>query len=305
MKFISVRLLRLASVASLAFLAAVNGRSQTVVGVDAFGSLFSLNLSAPTAASTIGNLGFVPEGIDFRPGTSTLFAIDVGATTTRLYTVDVATGAAMGIGVGFATAGTVGALSYDLSTASSFGFDFNPTTLQADGSIRIRLTGNNGTNLRLNSDTGGIAAVDGLLTGSIGAVAYTNSAVATMGGITALFDIDYMSNSLFFQNPPNAGTLNSVGALGFDVGPNIGFDILTRGGDNFGYLVDTIGSNAANLYSVNLSTGAATALGTANRSFTGGFAVVPVPEPSTYGLAAAGVLVAVTLLRRRSKTTAK
>lgn len=310
MKLISSRSLSLTFAAALALGTPFTGHTQTAFGVDATGNLFNFNLSAPAATTTVGNLGFVPEGIDFLPGSSTLYAIDIGPSVARLYTVNLSSGLASGVGAGFATAGSVAGFNYDLTNGTSFGFDFNPTTLQADGSIRIRLTDNAGTNLRLNSATGGIAAVDGTITGLIGGVAYINTAAATIGGTTALYDIDYASDSLFLQNPPNNGTLVPVGSLGFNVGPNLGFDIFTNGGDgtiagDFAYLVDTVGPNSANLYSVNLATGAATSLGPINRSLTGGFAITPVPEPSTYGIAAAALLLGTIAWRRRAQAAAR
>lgn len=311
MKIIPARFLRFAFIAGLGLSAATVGRSQMVYGVDSTGTLFNFNLSSPGSISSVGNLGFVPEGIDFRSGTSTLYAIDVGASLSRLYTIDTASGAATAIGAGFATMGTAGGLSYDLSTATSFGFDFNPTTLQADGSIRIRLTANNGTNLRLHSATGGVAAVDGALSSiTIGGVAYINNGSATIGGVTALYDINYQTDSLFLQNPPNNGTLNLVGSLGVNVGPNIGFDIFTAAGSNdtgiggdMGFFVDTTGMGAATLYSLDLGTGAAAQLGVINRDFAGGFAVTSaVPEPAHFGLGAAALLIGVALYKRRKKS---
>jgi hypothetical protein len=303
--------LRLALAVTGGLLTASASHAQVAFGVDSLGNLFSLNVSAPASTTTIANLGFVPEGIDFRTGTSSLFAIDVGASTAQLYTIDVGTGAATAIGGGFATAGTVGGVSYNLAGATSFGFDFNPTTLQADGSIRIRFTANNGTNLRLHSATGGVAAVDGPLAGSVGAVAYINNVFATQGGVTGLYDIDYQSDSLLFQNPPNAGTLNLIGSLGVDVGSNLGFDILSAvGGDagiagDFAFLVDTLAPGSATLYSVNLGTGAAAEIGLVGRDFTGGFALAsPVPEPAHFGLGAAAVLLGFAAWRRRKVPSA-
>jgi hypothetical protein len=70
---------------------------------------------------------------------------------------------------------------------------------------------------------------------------------------------------------PNLGALAEVGALGINVDGNNGFDI--SGTDNKAYALLTIGS-ATKLYSINLTTGAATAVG----DFTGpvkGLAVTP------------------------------
>ena len=137
------------------------------------------------------------------------------------------------MGAGFTSTGTVPA-TYSLVGNQTFGFDFNPKTLQADGSIRIRLVGNNGVDLRLNSDTGQIAAVDGTISyspttaASVDAIAY-NSNIAATSGTTTLYDIDFRNNVLAIQNPPNNGTLTQVGSLGLTVSAlsGSGFDIYT------------------------------------------------------------------------------
>ena len=46
--------------------------AQTGYGVDANFTLFSFNVTAPATSTTIGNVGFLPEAIDFRPGTNQL-----------------------------------------------------------------------------------------------------------------------------------------------------------------------------------------------------------------------------------------
>src|SRR5262245_56308587 len=108
--------------------------AQTGYGVDANGNLFSFDVTAPGSIpiTPIGNVGFVPEGIDFRPGTNQLYAIDIGAATTQLYTINITTAAASPTSAGFPTidAGS----GYNLSGNQRFGFDFNPSTLQADNS---------------------------------------------------------------------------------------------------------------------------------------------------------------------------
>ena len=302
-------------------------RAQEVTGygVTANGTLFRFDVDSPATVTTIGNLGVVPEAIDFRPLTAaqaaagavpTLYAIDVGPNTTQLYTVNTATGAVAPVGAAFPSAGA----GYSLFN-QSIGFDFNPRTLAADGSIRIRVTATNGANLRLNSDTGQIAAVDTALafagTGNapfLDASAYINNAVATdpAAGTTTLFGIDTRNDVLVIQNPPNAGTLNTVGPLGatVDATAGVGFDVFTTPGSTD----DTIGGDrglavlerpdapvggplgAYLLYDVNLATGQITngRLVGGGIDFTGGFAVVPEPV--------AGALLLVpsaALLRRR------
>ncbi|MBA4104687.1 MAG: hypothetical protein C0485_02935 [Pirellula sp.] len=291
--------------------------AQTGYGVDANFTLFSFNVTAPATSTTIGNGGFLPEAIDFRPGTNQLYAIDVGATTTQLYTINITNGAATPVGAGFATVG----VDYNLAGNQSFGFDFNPKTLQADNSMRIRLISTNGENLRLNSSTGLVAAVDVDLAIEPGsnapftdAAAYINN-VPEVGGTTILYDMDIRNNSLYTQSPPNNGTMNLVGSFGvtISVQRGIGFDVYTDplsvdatiGGDS-AYAVlkraDTAGG-AYLIYDVNLATGGITggALVDGGRNFDGGFAIAPgVPEPSTLALAAmAAVLGAVR--QRRSK----
>ncbi len=292
-------------------------------GVNAQGVLFNFNLDTPALpVNTIGNVGFVPEGLDFRPGTNTLYAIDVGATTTQLYTIDTTTGAATPVGAGFAT--TPGAGGYNLGGNQTFGFDFNPTTLQGDNSMRIRLISSGGSNLRLNSSTGGVAGIDTALSFFGGgdapqadAAAYINSASATQGGTTTLFVMDPSTDSLYTQNPPNGGVLNLVGPFGVTINAqaSISFDILTDpssidtdiGGDA-GYAVyrrpDAPLGNPGIwlLYDVNLATGATTGGGSVGgeltpADFTGGFAVA-IPTPGA--LALLGLAGAASLRRRRA-----
>jgi hypothetical protein len=290
-------------------------------GVTANGTLFRFDPANPAAAVTIGSMGIVPEGIDFRPTTTAgdpnrpLYAIDVGATTTQLYTVNTTTAAVTPVGAGFPT---VLAGTYDLSGSQRFGFDFNPGTQMADGSIRIRLISTNGVNLRLNSDTGAVAATDTALAYVGGsspfadAIAYINSNKAVTGGITILFDMDARTDVFSRQDPPNSGTLNIIGPFGagIDANPGIAFDILSdpldadttiNGDHGYAALARTeFEGGAYRLYDVNLATGEVTnprAVG-ANLDFTGGLAMTYVPEPAALLLSlAAGVV----LIGRRAK----
>jgi hypothetical protein len=205
-------------------------------GVNANHQLFRFDVNglAPAPVTNIGApLSFLPEGIDFRPGTDTLYAIDVGATTTQLYTIDAYTGVATAVGAGFPT--TV-AGSYSLAGSQQFGFDFNPKTSQGDTSMRIRLVATNNTNLRLNSSTGAVNNVDTPLvippssSPFVDAVAYINNVPEMAGPVTTLYDMDSRNNKLYTQSPPNDGTLNEVGAFGVAINNSqvgIHFDIYT------------------------------------------------------------------------------
>jgi hypothetical protein len=301
-----VRLCRALACACVAvFALAAAAQAQTGYGVNSAGTLFRFDVNSPGTVNIVTTLSFVPEGIDFRPGTSTLYAIDVEAATTQLYTIDIQTGNTTPVGDGFPSAVT-GQPSGNYSLlGSTIGFDFNPRTLQADGSVRIRVVASNGTNLRLNSDTGLVAAVDTPLdypaadpnaaaTPMVDAAAYTNSArsTAAAAGTTTLYVMDFGTDDLATQNPPNAGQLNTVGPFGASVNADsgIGFDIVTDpastddgiGGDR-AYAVlrrpdaPTGNLGAYLLYDVNLSTGQITGgrlVGGGEANFAGGFAVL-------------------------------
>jgi hypothetical protein len=286
--------------------------AQVGYGVNSSGQLFKflVNAPAPAPVTNIGApLSFVPEGIDFRPSSTTLYAIDVGPNTTQLYTIDINTGAATTVGAGFTSTG-VAPGTYDLTTSSNFGFDFNPKTLQGDNSMRIRLVNTANQNLRLNSSTGAISNVDTALVIQPGgaspfvdAVAYINNVAEAAGPATTLYDLDTRNDALYTQNPPNNGQLNFVGNFGatidavtrshFDVFTAPGSTDATIGGDQ-GYAVlkrpDTPPAPGPTgsylLYNVNLATGAIlqgrlVGSATTPANFDGGFAVLPIPEPSS------------------------
>ena len=237
-------------------------------------SLVTFQVTAPgtfTATAAITGLadGQVLVGIDSRPATGQLFALgyNAGATTSnaQLYTLSTA-GVLTPVG---------STLTLLLGTnAGRIGFDFNPTV------DRIRVTGSNGGNYRLNPNNGVLAATDGSLayattdsnagqTPSVGSSAYTNSYIGSSA--TTLYNIDEAASRLVRQDPPNAGTLNTVGSLsvltnspfqGSDF--DIYFDPAT--GQNSAYLTvataPPLTSTFSNqLYTLNLNTGATTAVG--------------------------------------------
>ena len=285
--------------------AAIRAHAQTAYGVNAAGQLYNFDVNAPTAATLVGSIGFAPDGIDFNPANGQLYAFRLGVTTSSLYTLSLSSGTPTLVG-SFATSGA----GYDLTRASAFGFDVNPKTLQGDGSIRIRLIGNNGDNLRLNSATGGIAAVDPTLNFAAGSgtglpaavgAAYTNNVAATTG-LTTLYDVTSLNDGLYTQNPPNNGTLNLVGPFSIDVQQLTGFDIFTAAnGFNTAYL-STDATHlvpGAELYTVDLTSGSTVLVGgIGNGLGIIDIAVQPVPEPSTYAMILGATIFGAGWLRR-------
>ncbi|MGI4022424.1 MAG: DUF4394 domain-containing protein [Janthinobacterium lividum] len=236
-----------------------------------------LTINAKTASSIISSLnisglqtGESILGIDFRPATGQLYGI---GSSSRLYVIDVKTGVARAIN---ATAFTPA-----ISGTLPAGFDFNPTV------DRIRLVTSTGQNLRLNPETGGVAATDGTINGvtnaSIGAVAYTqNRAGATA---TVLYDIDITNNKLHKQDPPNDGKLVEVGNLNVDAEETGGFDISPDGTTALAAL--TVGGKYG-LYTINLSSGSATKIGNLSSKIIG--LAIPT-EPVAYAISTANELL--------------
>jgi hypothetical protein len=159
--------------------------------------------------------------IDFRPLNGQLYGL---GSDSRLYTINPDTAVATLVGTGAFTTPLAG---------KAFGFDFNPTV------DRIRIVSSAGQNLRVHPDTAAIAGIDvtlaysttdkfaGRQPGVVGA-AYTNPDNDPATG-TTLYDIDSKLDLLAIQNPPNNGTLNTVGQLGFNTTRLVGFDISTSG----------------------------------------------------------------------------
>lgn len=264
------------------------------------GQLFTFDLTNPGSVIPVGpaTAGANARGIDTRPGTDTLYAVDVleGSSQVQVFTIDPTTGSRTAVGPAIPAAGTAGDTNpYTISTASAaYGLDFNPTTLQGDGSSRFRFVTAEGVNLRFNSATGAVTNVDGNLaytggvpaTFSVAAGAYTNSDTERMGGMvtpTTFYYIDTLNDALVLSANANSGQFTSVGALGVDLSAVASFDIFTSGGNQFGYVVASAdGGSTYSLYTIHLATGALTASGAFPTGFepTRGFAIVDRPESS-------------------------
>jgi len=142
-------------------------------------------------------------GIDMRPADLRLYGLDAAG---GIYRIDARTGMAEKIAT----------LSVALEIPESAIVDFNPVP------DRLRIIGPSGQSLRVNVETGQ-AAVDGRLAYATGdrnagkpplvtAGAYLNSiAGATQ---TQLFEFDSGNGVYVIQDPPNDGTLNTIGPTG-------------------------------------------------------------------------------------------
>ncbi len=266
----------------------------TIYLTNAANSLLRIDSATPgVIAASVGITGLQSGeslvGIDFRPFNGVLYGI---GSTSRVYSLNVTTGAATQIG----SAGL-----FTLSGAN-FGIDFNPVP------DRIRVTSNTGQNLRLNPNDGTLSATDTQLAYAAGDVnvgqtpgvvasAYTNSFAGAVS--TTLYNIDVARGVLALQNPPNNGTLITIGNLGVFSTNQVGFDILGGSGTAFASL--TTAGGISSLYTINLLTGAATLVGGigTGQTITGLAAVSDVPEPGTLSLLVVGAAAAFLAKRKR------
>ncbi len=246
---------------------------------------------APVAITGVA-AGETLVGIDFRPQNGFLYGLGVNAAadTATLYVISTQTGVAAIVGAPGAAA-TPGQISYaatdlpDPATAG-YGFDFNPA---AD---RIRVSTSTGLNFRVNPNTGQEigAAPDTNITGQSGAdaAAYTNNVPNTTAtaGVTTLYHLNAATDSLFIQNPPNTGTASNVTAVtlngaaldftavnGFDIPAGVSVATANSPATGRAFAVLSVGGTTS-LYSIELSTGAATLVGgIAGATAVGGLAV--------------------------------
>lgn len=280
---------------ALAMLASSSASAETIYGLTNLQQLVTFDSVTRTVTNTVSLSGFSIGGeilttIDVRPATGQIFGL---SNQSNLYIIDAATGNRTQVGSG------------PLSTvpAGAAAIDFNPTV------DRIRVVSSGGTNLRVNPNDGAVT-VDSPLAYAAGdpnagdspqivTAGYTNSfAGATT---TTLYTVDAFNDTLNTQIPPNNGTQNTVGLLGFDIaasGGFTGFDI--SGSTGLAYLTgnNLVGGGlvANTLYGVNLATGAASVLGAVS-GVNGTFRdIAVVPEPATLSLLG---LAGLALIRRR------
>ncbi len=182
------------SLTIVAGLLAITGAAsaQTVVGLDRAGTRlvqFSpSNVSVLTTSVGVTGLGAgeALTNIDFRPRTGELFAI---SNQNRMFVVDPATGQATLRQASGATPFSINGIA---------GLDFNPVP------DRIRVTTSGGQNLRLNPDTGALAADDGAAVAPQPALRFV-AGDANAGITPNLISVAY-TNSRFNQFPTGLNT---------------------------------------------------------------------------------------------------
>lgn len=246
-----MRIVRSSGLVVAACLAAATAGAETIY-ISTTSRLQSFDSGAPGALLAdlaVSGLagGETLEGIDFRPATGELYGL---GSTGQLYSIDPDTAVATAVGSAVALAGT------------RFGMDFNPTV------DRIRIVSNSGSNIRRHPVTGALAATDTGLAYAIGDInegdlpgvagaAYTNSINGAT--TTTLYDLELTNDVLATQNPPNSGTLNTVGTLDFaNADGFVGFDISVRSGIGWAAFDSGAGTQ---LYEVDLGNGRATPRG--------------------------------------------
>ena len=272
-------------------------RAESVIGLTSANSLVTFDSSTPgvvSAAIPITGVGAETIfDIDRRPANGLLYGLGSAG---HLYLINPTNGTA-----------TLNAALTGVNldpNATRFGIDFNPTV------DRLRIVSNTGQNLRLNPDTGA-TTIDGPLNGAgSGAVsvAYTNNDTDP-ATVTTLFYIGPSTPTDTFNTlDPNGGVLNLVGAMGVSASQNVGFDISGLTGLAFASLSSPTGSGSS-LYTINLTTGAASLVGTIGASTTlRGIALSTgaIPEPTSLVLFGVGlVAVAFSTLRQRCRRSAR
>ena len=235
--------------------------------------------------------------LDYRPLDAVLigFGYNSGTGTARVYSLSLTTGVASSINANILTLGV------GLARVTA---DFNPTP----NAIRVVTSAATSNNLRITTGGTGTLATDtdlNPINAGIRATAYSrNTAGGGTSGATTLYEIDGTNNALVSQGSvdfftgsgtsPNTGSLTTVATLTGVAGSAIvGFDIFSAPGTAASSpglaFVATGTAGTGTLFSLNLTTAAATSLGTIGGTYTSVVDVATVPEPTSLAMLAFAV----------------
>ncbi len=206
--------------------------------------------SVTTTAVAGLNGGETLLGIDYRPASGQLYGV---TSQNRLVTIN-ATSGAISLVAALSADPTDATNPFTALNGAEFGVDFNPL---AD---RLRVVSDTNQNLRINPDNGRVITDTALNPGTpdIVAAAYSNNFAGT--ATTTLFGLDAAADRLVIQNPPNDGTLATVGTnlgAGIDVTLAAGFDVVTTGTGTNTAFANLEATGQTGLYTINLTTGVA------------------------------------------------
>jgi len=271
---------------SIAVDSAASGSSTTgreLVALTAGGELVRFSADDPTRIERRVAVTGLVDGdslvaIALRPRNGRLYGISAAG---RLYVLNALTGVARAVRT------TPFEVALD---GTRFGFDFSPISNVA------RIVSDTGQSLRVVPDTGAVVDADPTTPGiqtdeslrfasddpfagpspTIAAAAFGRGATSS-----ALFGIDPNFDVLVRMNVPSTGVVRSVGALNVDATEPVGFEVMS---DGTAFATFGASGGASSLFSIDLTTGAATPLGAIGSSETIlSIADVPTSNPPTFG----------------------
>jgi hypothetical protein len=257
--------------------------AERIAAVTAAGQLALIDTAKPSAMSlrSISGLGSsdVVQGIDWRPARNEAVIVTATAPTVingtpKTWVIDPHVGTTSLIGVSASFLPAFGNLAGDVN--------FNPV---AD---RLRVVNVNDENFRINPDSGDLAGDDADVTPpantALIGVAYDRN--VTGATASTAYAINRADSTLAMLGGPdglpsaNSGALTTVGPLNLTLAPSNdgGFDISGETGTAYAALTDNA-DGLTHLYTIDLSTGAATNLGLIGNGATELRSLTVIPPP--------------------------